>query len=542
MNVFAGKTISLGIVFTVALAAFSSAQAGAVELKSPDGLLVVTFDVMDFAAAKGCPVYGVTYKGKTVLDSSRLGLELEGVNFSEGLTLAKQTSGQHDETWKPVCAERDSIRDHYNQLVVDLQETNAPHRKLQITFRAYDEGIAFCYTLPAQDGIKDFTITKETTQFAFGADHTAWATYAAQGNYDGGEVPLSKIKPGVERPLTVRIADDLYASITEAALVDYARMKLRPVKEHPFTLEAFLDAEKGKYGKVTGTAPFTSPWRVVMAASTPGKLIEQNYIILNLNAPCEIKDTSWIKPGKVIRESTLTTVGGKACVDFCLQMGLQYIEYDAGWYGFEYDAKSDASGVHLDPKRNPDPTSLNLQEVIDYANSKGIGVILYVNHLALEKQLDVILPLYQKWGVKGVKYGFVNVGSQHWTNWLHGAIRKAAECKLMVDIHDEFRNTGYQRTYPNLMTWKAFSAMRGSPRPFITTRCPSRDFSPARPTTLSAGTAANSKTPMPTSWPSPRSFSARGSLCTGMTSRPCTRARRHWSTGSTFTPHGMKLA
>ena len=131
---------------------------------------------------------------------------------------------------------------------------------------------------------------------------------------------------------------------------------------------------------------------------------------------------------------------------------MQYVEFDAGWYGPESDAHSDAREVHLDPMRNPNPHALDLHAVIKYGNAKGIGVILYVNHLALERQADELFPLYEKWGVKGVKFGFVNVGSQHWTSWLHEAIRKAAKHRLMVDIHDEFRNTGYQRTYPNLMT------------------------------------------------------------------------------------------
>ncbi len=305
----------------------------------------------------------------------------------------------------------------------------------------------------------------ENTRFHFTGDHTAWAVYAAQGDYDGGEVPLSRIKPGVERPLTVRIADDLYASITEAKLVDYARMKLRPVKGQPHTLEAFLDAERGHYGKVTGSTPFTSPWRVVMVADSPGRLLEQNDLILNLNDPCALPDTSWIKPGKVVREVTLTTAGGKACVDFCVQRGMQYVEYDAGWYGPEGDPRSDARKVHLDPKRHPDPKVLDLDEVIRYGSANGIGIILYVNQRALERQLDEILPLYRRWGVKGIKFGFVNVGSQRWTRWLHEAIRKAARQQLMLDIHDEFRSTGYQRTYPNLMTVEGIFGNEGFPTP-----------------------------------------------------------------------------
>lgn len=348
---------------------------------------------------------------------------------------------------------------------------------MQVTFRAYNEGVAFCYTLPEQPGPVGFVIQRERTQFAFATNATAWAVYRAQGNYDPndprqkgkhpvtGPVLLSEIKPGVERPLTIRLADECYAAVTEARLVDYARMKLRPATGVSNTLEAFLDAERGVDGEVAGLRPFATPWRVVILASSPDRLLEQNYLVQNLNDPCAIQDTSWIKPGKVIREVTLTTAGGKACVDFALQRGLQFIEYDAGWYGYENDPNADARKVDLDPRRNPDPTSLDLRQVIDYANAKGVGVILYVNRIALEKQLDELFPLYQQWGVKGVKFGFVNVGSQRWTAWLHEAIRKAAAHKLMVDIHDEYRSTGYERTYPNLMTVEGISGNEEFPTP-----------------------------------------------------------------------------
>jgi alpha-glucosidase len=445
----------------------------AVEIKSPDGKVVVNFDLKTVGEAKSCPVYNVNFQGRQILADSRLGLELTNGPLNSDFIIAGQTTSTSDSIWKPVCGERATIRDHYNQLTVDLEETNPLHRQLQITFRAYNEGVAFCYHLPAQSGLTSFVIRREDTQFAFTGDYTAWAVYHAQGNYDPGAqrpdrrgpVSLSDLKPGVERPLTVRVATNLYCAITEARLVDYARMKLRPATNAFHTLEAFLNAERGVNGEVTGTTPFTSPWRVVMVADSPGKLLEQNYLVQNLNEPCTLADTSWIKPGKVIRDISLTTAGGKSCVDFAVQHGLQYVEYDAGWYGDENNPKSDARAVHLDPRRNPEPDSLSLREVIDYGNSKGIGVILYVNHLALEQQLDELLPLYESWGVKGVKYGFVNVGSQHWTEWLHEAIRKAAAHHLMVDIHDEFRSTGYQRTYPNLMTCEGIGGNEEFPTP-----------------------------------------------------------------------------
>ncbi len=411
-------------------------------ITSPNGDLVATFAVRDFDGTKGCPCYRVEFKGRPVIAESRLGLELDSGMLGEGLTLAGQTANRRDSTWKPVCGERAEIRDCYNEVVLELKETNGLGRTLLVTFRTYDEGVAFCYTLPKQTQTENVRIKREISEFRFLADHAAWATYSAQGLYE--KVTLSGVKPACERPLVVQIADDLYAALAEARLVDYARMKFAPLDGVPHALEGRLD------GDVVSSLPLTTPWRVVLAAESPGRLLENNTIILNLNEPCAIGDTSWIKPGKVIREVSLSTAGGKACVDFAVQRGLQYVEYDAGWYGPESDPNSDATTVTLDPQRSKGP--LDLREVIHYANERGIGILVYVNHIALERQLDQLLPLYKRWGIKGIKFGFVNVGSQRWTRWLHDAIRKCAAHQFMVDVHDEYRMTGFSRTYPNLMT------------------------------------------------------------------------------------------
>jgi alpha-glucosidase len=453
------------VIFSLLLVSFRSAG---IELESPDGKVVAQFDLKTVNGEQGCLVYSVRFQNRVVLTDSRLGLKLLDGPLDCNFQILDKNATGGDSTWKPVCGERATIRDNYRQLIMDLQQTSPPRRRLQITFRAYNEGVAFHYSLPAQAGLTNFVIQREGTQFVFTGDHTAWAVYNAQGNYDPndrrggpgkrGPVPLSQLRPGVERPLTVRVAEDLYASVTEAGLVDYARMKLRRATNSPHTLEAFLDAERGVTGEVTGSAPFASPWRVVMVADSPGKLLEQNYLVLNLNEPCAlIEGDSRNNLNDCRREGMC---GFLPCERACNSSNMMR----AGTVT-NYDPKSDARQVHLDPKRNPNPDSLNLQEVIDYANSKGIGIILYVNHLAMEKQLDEILPLYEQWGVKGVKYGFVNVGSQHWTAWLHEAIRKAAAHHLMVDIHDEFRNTGYQRTYPNLMTTEGVGGNEEFPTP-----------------------------------------------------------------------------
>lgn len=434
----------LGLVGCCVLMAEVEIRAeGAIEVKSPDGKVVVSFDLRDVLGIERCAVYSVSYEGTTIIAESRLGLDIKD---SESLGVGVEVEGvkhrSSNTTWRPVYGEREDIPDRYNQVRIGLRERQEGKRRMEMTFRAYNEGAAFRYEVPRQEGLDEFVVSAERSEFKFEGDYDCWATYSAQGVYN--KVRLSEVKNGCERPLTIRIEGGPYVAVGEAALVEYARMKLGPVKNKPNTLVSSLSSE------VSVAGDLVTPWRVVLVGETPGQLLENNFIFLNLNEPCAINDTSWIKPGKVIREVTLTTDGGKACVDFAVEHGLQYVEYDAGWYGPEGSNEADARTVSLDPGRSKGP--LDLHEVIRYAESKSVGIIVYVNRRALERQIDEILPLYRKWGIKGVKYGFVQVGSQKWTRWLHEAVRKAAQNRLMVDIHDEYRPTGYSRTYPNLMT------------------------------------------------------------------------------------------
>ena len=417
--------------------------AGAIDVRSPDGKVIVSFNVRDVEGVERCAVYSVACEGKTIIAESRLGLDIKNIApLGVGVEVEEVERKSSDTNWRPVYGEREEIVDRYNEVRVGLQERQGGRRRLVVTFRAYNEGAAFRYEVPQQKGLEEFVIAAERSEFGFRGDYECWVTYSAQGQYN--KVRLSQVKKGCERPLTIRIDDGPYVAVGEAALVDYARMKLGSVKNKPNTLVSSLSSE------VVVKGDLVTPWRVVLIGRTPGQLLENNFLFLNLNEPCAIKDTSWIKPGKVIREVTLTTAGGKACVDFAAEHGLQYVEYDAGWYGPEGRNEADARTVSVDPGRSKGP--LDLHEVIRYAETKGMGIIVYVNRRALERQIDEILPLYRKWGIKGVKYGFVLVGSQKWTSWLHEAVRKAARNRLMVDIHDEYRPTGYSRTYPNLMT------------------------------------------------------------------------------------------
>lgn len=272
----------------------------------------------------------------------------------------------------------------------------------------YNEGFAFRYLFDAETFQKE-TIQKELSTFNFNGDHTAWITNKAQGHII--KTNLSDIKKAAERPLVIQYSESTFLALGEAALVDYARGKWMNSGERnalQIRLSSPVDLKQSNY---------QSPRRYVMVGNSPGHLLENNFFIQNLNEPNQIEDTSWIKPGKVIREVTLTTKGAYACIDFAARHNIEYVEFDAGWYGNEYDDASDATTITVDPRRSPGP--LDLHKAIEYADSKGIGILLYVNRRALEKQLDEVLPLLKSWGVKGVKYGFVNVGPQEWTSWLH---------------------------------------------------------------------------------------------------------------------------
>lgn len=395
-------------------------------IASPDGRLRATV----IASAAGLHL-AATLDGQPLLDDARLGIEALFPQWDAALAARRSVRSE----WRPVYGERAVIPERFNELALSTPQ-------LTVIVRAYDEGLAFRYRL---EGSGPAAVPAEQTDFRFPSGTIGWEEHGTEGEY--APVPVESIREKCERPLTVALPGGRYASLGEAALVDYPRMLLSP--DGAGGLRAALD------GPASVTLPFETPWRFLVVGRRAGDLLENNYLVLNLNAPRAIADVSWIRPGKVMREVTLSTKGGKAVVDFAVTHGLQFVEYDAGWYGHEYDDASDARSVSPDPdriKNIPGYAGLDLQGVIRYAKEKGIGVILYVNRRALERQIDEILPLYQSWGVAGLKFGFVNVGPQKWSSWLHEAIRKAAAHRLMVDVHDGYRPTGYTRTYPNLMT------------------------------------------------------------------------------------------
>jgi alpha-glucosidase len=406
------------------------------ELTSPDGKLLFSCALTQ----EGSLVYAISYRQKPIVLSSGLGLS----GWEKGFVQADISFSKQDTVWKPDYGERSQVRDHYKGMIISLLKGNKESQKMQLQVRAYNEGLAFRYFFPEYpEGGMDVSIRSELTDFTMPEGTKAWFAGRAQAKYS--LLPLSDWPDECERPLVLQIPDGMVVCLAEAEMVNYARTKFILNPQEPNTISCSM------YDRVDLTTPFATPWRVVMVADHPGQLLENNDILLNLNPPSEITNTEWIKPGKVMREVTLSAQGARDLVDFAVKHNIQYIHFDAGWYGFEAVVGSDATKVNVDPRRNPH-SDLDLKEAIRYASEKGIGVFLYVNQRALYRQLDDLLPLYRQWGVKGIKFGFVHVGSQHWTTWMHEAVKKCAKYNLMVDIHDEYRPTGFSRTYPNLMT------------------------------------------------------------------------------------------
>ena len=461
-------------------------------LSSPNGKYQFVF-----SQKEGKLTYRLDYAGKQVVEEGELGVNIDNhlVESAMGIPVdtnrvwtkgMEVTSVEHrseDNTWKTVYGEYSQIRDHYNEMTLHLMKGgkhdnsgNGYDKRQQYLFdiivRAYDEGVAIRYHFPEATNGLFMHITDDLTSFRFapGAEayHYAWAQSHAN------KVKLLKSeaawKEEAERPLTLHLANGLYAAIGEAALTDFVRGKLK--------LEADNELKMAMFDSADIITAYDMPWRFIMVGEKAIDLINNKQLVLNLNAPCQIADTSWIKPGKAFRVCRLDMKTCLAGVDFCVDRGLQYIELDAGWYGPEMKMSSSALKV-LESR------DIDMPKLCAYAKSKGVGVWVYVNQRALYQELDQILPLYEKWGISGIKFGFVQIGSQEWTTWLHQAVKKCADHHIMVDIHDEYRPTGWSRTYPNLMTQEGIGGNEEMPDaehntilPFTRFLCGPADYTP----------------------------------------------------------------
>ncbi len=475
------KLIILSSVIALGLSCVPAKDAGSESLAvtSPNGNLAIALSL----EAKPQPYltgerayYRVTYKGSSVLADSPLGLDIQGADpLEKDLEVVSTDKRSHDSDWENAFGTKRVVPDRYNELTVSLREKNAPNRLVDIVLRAYDEGVAFRYVLPKQEAIGDFTLAAENTNFYFAGEASAYALNMGRFNtHNEGEyakVALRDIKPAsiVNLPLLVEMPGGIWAALLEADLTDYAGMYVGGVPGIPNALTCRLSSPPKRKADepVVGTTPKATPWRVLMVASTPGRLIETNYLVLNLSAPCVLASTSWIKPGKaawdwwsgsyatnVAFKPGMNTATMKHYIDFAAARKFEYMLVDAGWAPISPDGRIEDILRYV--------PEVDIPGIIAHGKAKGVAVLLWVEWQALDRHLDEAMALYEKWGAAGIKVDYMNRDDQEMVNYYEKVVRKAAEHHLTVDFHGAYKPTGLRRAYPNLLTREGVMGMEYS--------------------------------------------------------------------------------
>lgn len=452
----------------LAVAATAQGQNGADELNlsvtSPNGLLSMSIEYVETAADSVVATdmadanadsdsglrYTVSYRGRKVVEPSRMGLELDNYVWEKALALGKRklpeyrswmeaftvdsiTESRCDTLWHPLYGERSTVVNRYNGATMHMSKRDGSNYRFDVEVRAFDEGIAFRYFFPEHPQAVFHKVVDDLTDYTFPEGSMAWSEEWAQASFR--HTPVDSLARPVERALTLELPDNRWVALLDADVDDWCLTKFQHREGHHNTLRSVM------YSPVDLVTYYATPWKIIMVADTPGELLEHNDIVLNLNE-AQKGDFSWVKPGKIMRSPISTEMGLKT-IDFCAEHNIQYMLFDWQWYMPCTSHDGDATKV---------VDKVDMQRVIDYGREKGVGVWLYVNQHALMKQMNELFPLLRQWGVVGVKSGFVQYASHRWATWLHDMVRLAAANQLMMNIHDEFRPSGFSRTYPNLLT------------------------------------------------------------------------------------------
>ncbi len=458
--------------FLFVLALLSSPRAlvaaeGGAALESPDGQLKVTFRLDD----RGAPGFDVSYRDVPVA-SGTLGLEFAGSGpLRENLKVVETRRASRDETYPIPVGKASSARDRHQELIVTLEESASPGRRLDLAFRAFNDGVAFRYMIPEQAPLDEFTITDENTRLTFPGDPAATLlplqNYTTPYEWYYDAKPISEIAADtlVGMPLLLEHPRGPWIAVTEANLTDYAGMYLSRVDGEPGTLASKLSPLPGREdrAKVVGRAPFESPWRVLMIADDPGRLIESN-LVFNLSTPSKIDDPSWIKPGKttfpwwngyvlegVDFKPGVNTETMLHYIDFCAEQGIPYHSLDGldiAWYGGPIHPNGPTDVTTAAP-------SIDLPAVLRHAKEKGVRLRLWMHWEALKPQIDEAFRQYEAWGIEGVMVDFMDRDDQEMVHFYHEMAEKAARHHLTVTLHGAYKPTGMERTWPNVLTYEA---------------------------------------------------------------------------------------
>lgn len=454
------------------LLASGASAAEKATLTSPDGDIQLAFR----QDKSGRAICDVSYR-RAAVTSIGIGLTFAGAApLDQGLRIASVSPSRLvDESYAIPVGKASFARDLHQETVITLEELGPQRRRLELELRAFDDGVAFRYRLPAQASLGAFQLLEEATTFRFADDPMTWRlplnsfTTSYEKHYDRG--PLSGIPSDslIGLPILLRqrrgAGESTFVAVTEANLVDFAGLYLAPSPTERGALVARLSPLPGRQDgvKVLGKAPHVSPWRVLMISDRLGRLLESD-IVFHLSDPPKIADVSWIRPGKttfpwwngyvlegVDFEPGLNTATHKHYIDFCAEHGVELHSLDGtniAWYGGPIvpDGPTDIT------KAVPE---IDLPELLEYAREKGVRLRLWMHWRALKKQIDEAFPLYEKWGIEGVMVDFMDRDDQEMVAFYHEVAEKAARHKLTVTWHGAYKPTGMERTWPNVLTYEA---------------------------------------------------------------------------------------
>ncbi len=442
------------------------------KIASPNGQIGLIFELN----ADGRPSFAVTFHD-WVIATGMLGLEFEGAaNLVDHFSTAQSSKSSVDETYQAAVGKASTIRNHHNELVATLSDANPLPRELELVFRVFDDGVAFRYRVPGGNPSEPLVLSNERTQLTFPTANqcrympvvnyqTSYERYYESKRTD--EIDATQL---LALPMVVTTSNRALIAVTEADLHDYAGAYLARDADSTSTfstrLSPHLHPPAGLppgVAKVIATQPLESPWRLLMIADDWGPLLESN-LVFNLSDPCEISDCDWIKPGKttfpwwnhyvlgdVDFEPGVNTATMKHYIDFCAENGIPYHSLDGldiAWYGGPIAPQGPTDVT------TPAP-SIDMPELLEYAQAKGVRLRLWMHWRALQPQIDTAFATYEKWGIEGVMVDFMDRDDQEMVAFYHEMAEKAAKHHLTLTLHGAYKPTGIERTWPNVLSYEA---------------------------------------------------------------------------------------
>lgn len=388
------------------------------------------------------------FKGDTILRKSKLGMVVDDLELFSDFEIEKIENSSFSEEWNPLNGKSKVVANVYNELTIFGLKTGNHPIHFELKLRCYDEGFAYRYIIPEQEGREAVTINSESSAFNFTSDFTFWG-YNGEHHNIGPALWSESEDTSYRIPIVTKCNSNVYVGIHEAEIIRYA----------PFEIQKNKNSNSVGISVATTTdkLPIKTAWRTFIVGEKPGDLVNSN-LLVNLNEPCKIEDTSWIKPGRAVWdwrvwgytaddgfEYGLNTKSHFRFIDFAAENNIQYLLIDADWYGPEFEKDSDPTKAR---------EGINIEDCMAYAKKKGVGVILYLNDVGAKKfGLETILKQFSDWGASGVKYGFMKGNMEQKVRHTRNVVELCAKYKLMVNFHDgPVPPSGDDRTWPNLIT------------------------------------------------------------------------------------------